>query len=85
MTSVAASKEDFIFRDMGDAGSEIVSKDGNGETATKKRNEDFFKELDKDRIARNCEYAALVSLLEPEGELYNMGFVDVSHRFPKCT
>jgi hypothetical protein len=52
-------------------------------TATKKKNEDFFKELDKDRNEKNCEYAILVSLLEPESELYNTGIVDVSHRFPK--
>ncbi len=52
-------------------------------TATKKRNEDFFKELDKDRKEKGCEYAILVSLLEPESELYNTGIVDVSHRYPK--
>lgn len=82
------SKGDFIFRDMDDAASEIVSimfemKNENDETATKKRNEDFFKELDKDRSAKGCEYAVLVSLLEPESELYNTGIVDVSHRYPK--
>ncbi|WP_282097773.1 MULTISPECIES: DUF2130 domain-containing protein [Brucella] len=84
----SGSKGDFIFRDMDDAGSEIVSiifemKNENDETSTKKRNEDFLKELDKDRCAKNCEYAVLVSLLEPESELYNTGIVDVSHRFPK--
>lgn len=82
------SKGDFIFRDLDDAGSEIVSimfemKNENDETATKKRNEDFLKELDKDRSAKGCEYAVLVSLLEPESELYNTGIIDVSHRYPK--
>ncbi|MEN4966850.1 DUF2130 domain-containing protein [Brucella intermedia] len=82
------SKGDFIFRDMDEAASEIVSimfemKNENDETATKKKNEDFFKELDKDRNAKGCEYAVLVSLLEPERELYNTGIVDVSHRYPK--
>ncbi len=82
------SKGDFIFRDMDDAGSEIVSimfemKNENDETATKKKNEDFLKELDKDRSAKGCEYAVLVSLLEPENELYNTGIIDVSHRYPK--
>lgn len=82
------SKGDFIFRDMDDTGSEIVSimfemKNENDETATKKKNEDFLKELDKDRNAKGCEYAVLVSLLEPESELYNTGIIDVSHRYPK--
>ncbi|MFK4822841.1 DUF2130 domain-containing protein [Ochrobactrum quorumnocens] len=82
------SKGDFIFRDIEDAGSEIVSimfemKNENDETATKKKNEDFFKELDKDRASKGCEYAVLVSLLEPESELYNTGIVDVSHRYSK--
>ena len=82
------SKGDFIFRDIHDGGSEIVSimfemKNENDETATKKKNEDFFKELDKDRNAKGCEYAVLVSLLEPESELYNTGIVDVSHRYQK--
>jgi hypothetical protein len=58
-------------------------KNENDETATRKRNEDFFKELDKDRTTKGCEYAVLVSLLEPESELYNTGIVDVSHRYPK--
>ena len=84
----SGSKGDFIFRDIEDAGSEIVSimfemKNENDETATKKKNEDFFKELDKDRNAKGCEYAVLVSLLEPESELYNTGIVDVSHRYTK--
>ncbi|MEJ5021130.1 DUF2130 domain-containing protein [Ochrobactrum vermis] len=82
------SKGDFIFRDTDDAGSDIVSimfemKNESHETATKKKNEDFFKELDKDRSAKACEYAVLVSLLEPESELYNTGIIDVSHRYPK--
>ncbi|RLL74511.1 DUF2130 domain-containing protein [Ochrobactrum soli] len=84
----SGSKGDFIFRDMDDAGTEIVSimfemKNENDETATKKKNEDFLKELDKDRCAKGCEYAVLVSLLEPESELYNTGIIDVSHRYPK--
>jgi hypothetical protein len=58
-------------------------KNENDTTATKKRNEDFLKELDKDRNEKNCEYAVLVSLLEPDSELYNTGIVDVSHRYPK--
>lgn len=82
------SKGDFIFRDVDEAGTESVSimfemKNESDATATKKRNEDFLKELDKDRTEKGCEYAVLVSLLEPENELYNSGIVDVSHRFPK--
>ena len=82
------SKGDYIFRDVDESGSEIVSimfemKNESDETATKKRNEDFLKELDKDRTEKACEYAVLVSLLEPESELYNSGIVDVSHRYPK--
>jgi hypothetical protein len=82
------SKGDYIFREADDAGTEIVSimfemKNENDQTATKKKNEDFLKELDKDRSEKNCEYAVLVSLLEPDSELYNSGIVDVSHRFPK--
>ena len=82
------SKGDYIFRDMDDAGTEIVSimfemKNEGDETATKKKNEDFFKELDKDRTEKECEYAVLVSLLEPDSELYNAGIVDVFHRYPK--
>lgn len=84
----AGSKGDYIFRDLDDAGTEIVSimfdmKNAGDETATKKKNEDFLKELDKDRAEKKCEYAILVSLLEPDNELYNTGIVDVSHRFPK--
>jgi hypothetical protein len=82
------SKGDYIFRDFDEAGNEIVSimfemKNESDRTATKQRNEDFFKELDKDRREKNCEYAVLVSLLEPENELYNTGIVDVFHRYPK--
>jgi hypothetical protein len=82
------SKGDYIFRDLDDAGTEIVSimfemKNENDATATKKKNEDFLKELDKDRNAKSCEYAVLVSMLEPDSELYNTGIVDVSHRFAK--
>ncbi|MEO0437722.1 MAG: DUF2130 domain-containing protein [Pseudomonadota bacterium] len=84
----SGSKGDFIFRDEDEAGTEIVSimfemKNENDGTATKKKNQDFFKELDKDRNEKGCEYAVLVSLLEPDSELYNTGIVDVSHRFPK--
>ena len=82
------SKGDYIFRDRDEAGIESVSimfemKNENDETATKKKNEDFFKELDKDRNEKQCEYAVLVSLLEPDSELYNSGIVDVSHRYQK--
>ena len=82
------SKGDYIFRESDDAGNEVVSimfemKNESDTTATKKRNEDFFKELDKDRTEKGCEYAILVTLLEPDNELYNSGIVDVSHRFPK--
>ncbi len=82
------SKGDYIFRDSDESGAEIVSimfemKNESDETVTKKRNEDFLKELDKDRTEKACEYAVLVSLLEPESELYNSGIVDVSHRYPK--
>ncbi|MBV8624048.1 MAG: DUF2130 domain-containing protein [Herbaspirillum sp.] len=84
----SGSKGDYIFRDTDEAGTEIISimfemKNESDETATKKKNEDFLKELDKDRIEKKCEYAVLVSLLEPENELYNGGIVDVSHRYPK--
>ena len=84
----SGSKGDYIFRDIGEEGTEIVSimfdmKNENSETVTKKKNEEFFKELDKDRNEKKCEYAVLVSLIEPESELYNSGIVDVSYRFPK--
>ncbi|WP_077037047.1 DUF2130 domain-containing protein [Pelomonas sp. KK5] len=84
----SGSKGDYIFRDTDEAGTEIVSimfemKNEADRTATKNRNEDFLKELDKDRSEKGCEYAVLVSLLEPENELYNSGIVDVFHRYPK--
>lgn len=84
----AGSKGDYIFRDADDQANEIVSimfemKNESDTTASKKKNEDFLKELDKDRQQKGCEYAVLVSLLEPESELYNSGIVDVAHRFPK--
>jgi len=82
------SKGDYIFRDSDETGTEIVSimfemKNESDTTATKKKNEDFLKELDKDRTEKGCEYAVLVSLLEPDSELYNTGIVDVFHRYPK--
>lgn len=82
------SKGDYIFRDSNEAGTEIVSimfemKNESDRTATKNKNEDFLKELDKDRTEKGCEYAVLVSLLEPDSELYNTGIVDVFHRYPK--
>lgn len=82
------SKGDYIFRDSDEGGTEIVSimfemKNESDTTATKKRNEDFLKELDRDRTEKGCEYAVLVSLLEPDSELYNTGIVDVFHRYPK--
>ncbi|HCI52225.1 MAG TPA: DUF2130 domain-containing protein [Gallionella sp.] len=82
------SKGDYVFRDSDEAGTEIVSimfemKNESDETAAKKKNEDFLKELDKDRAEKGCEYAVLVSLLEPDSELYNTGIVDVFHRYPK--
>ncbi len=84
----SGSKGDYIFRDTDEVGTEIVSimfemKNENDHTATKNRNEDFLKELDKDRTEKGCEYAVLVSLLEPDSELYNTGIVDVFHRYPK--
>lgn len=84
----SGSKGDFIFRDLDDGGTEIVSimfemKNENDTTATKSRNEDFLKELDKDRNEKGCEYAVLVSLLEADNEFYNTGIVDVSYRYPK--
>ncbi|MEA4948242.1 MAG: DUF2130 domain-containing protein, partial [Petrimonas sp.] len=82
------SKGDYIFRESDNAGTEFISimfemKNESDETATKKKNEDFVKELDKDRSEKRCEYAILVSLLEPNNELYNGGIVDVSYRYPK--
>jgi hypothetical protein len=82
------SKGDFIFRENTEDGVELVSimfemKNEADETKTKHKNEDFFKELDKDRREKNCEYAVLVSTLEMENEYYNTGIVDVSYRYPK--
>lgn len=82
------SKGDYIFRDFEDDGTEILSimfemKNESETTATKRKNEDFFKELDKDRKEKKCEYAVLVTLLEGDSELYNSGIVDVSHKYPK--
>ena len=84
----SGSKGDYIFRDFDTKKNEIISimfemKNEVDTTATKKKNEDFLKELDKDRREKTCEYAVLVSLLEPDNELYNSGIVDVSHRFNK--
>jgi hypothetical protein len=82
------SMGDFVFLDRDQVGTEVISimfemKNEADTTATKKKNEDFLKELDKDRNEKGCEYAVLVSLLEAENELYNSGIVDVSHRYPK--
>ena len=82
------SKGDYIYRELDENGIEIISimfemKNENDKTATKHKNEDFLRELDKDRNEKNCEYAVLVSMLEPENELYNTGIVDKSHRYPK--
>jgi hypothetical protein len=84
----SGSKGDYIFRDRDEAGTEIVSimfemKNESDTSASKKKNEDFLKELDKDRTEKGCEYAVLVTLLEPDSELYNTGIVDVFHRYPK--
>lgn len=82
------SKGDYILKDFDESGTEIVSimfemKNEDDRTSNKNKNEDFLKELDKDRNEKGCEYAVLVSLLESESELYNVGIVDVFHRFPK--
>lgn len=82
------SKGDYIFRDYDENGDEVVSimfemKNENDTTANKKKNKDFFKELDKDRREKKCEYAVLVTMLEAEDELYNSGIVDVSHKYEK--
>ena len=84
----SGSKGDFIYRETDEQGNEIISimfemKNEGDETTNKKRNEDFLKELDKDRLEKKCEYAVLVSLLEADSELYNGGIVDVSHKHPK--
>ncbi|MDO4526519.1 MAG: DUF2130 domain-containing protein [Candidatus Saccharibacteria bacterium] len=86
--SDTGSKGDYIFREEDENGTEIISimfemKNENETTATKHKNEDFLKELDKDRQEKRCEYAVLVSLLEADNELYNTGIVDVSYRYPK--
>ena len=86
--SSSGNKGDFIYKETDGSGNEIISimfemKNENDETATKKRNEDFFAKLDKDRKEKKCEYAVLVSLLETENEFYNTGIVDVSHKFEK--
>lgn len=86
--SKTGSKGDFIYREADQDGNEFISimfemKNEGDETATKKRNEDFFKELDKDRNEKGCEYAVMVTLLEADSELYNSGIVDVSHKYPK--
>ncbi|MEO7983175.1 MAG: DUF2130 domain-containing protein [Bacteroidota bacterium] len=86
--SSSGSKGDYIYKETDEAGNEIISimfemKNEGDETAAKKKNEDFLKELDKDRSEKKCEYAVLVSLLEADNELYNTGIVDVSHKFPK--
>ena len=85
---VEGTKGDFVFRDFTNEGAEFISimfemKNEADETATKHKNEDFFKKLDEDRRKKNCEYAVLVSLLEADSELYNTGIVDVSYRYPK--
>ena len=85
---VDGSKGDYIFRESDDGDVEFVSimfemKNEADATKTKKKNEDFLKELDKDRRAKGCEYAVLVSLLETDNDLYNNGIVDMSHKYPK--
>lgn len=82
------SKGDYVFREMSESGAELISimfemKNESDTTATKKRNEDFLAELHKDRTEKKCEYAVLVSLLEPDSEVFNAGIVDVSHHHPK--
>lgn len=86
--SKTGSKGDYIYRETDEAGNEIISimfemKNEGDETATKKKNEDFLRELDKDRTEKKCEYAVLVTLLEADNELYNTGIVDVSYKYPK--
>lgn len=86
--SKSGSKGDYIYKETDDLGNEIISimfemKNEGDETTTKKKNEDFFKELDKDRTEKKCEYAVLVTLLETDNELYNTGIVDVSHKYEK--
>jgi hypothetical protein len=86
--SKTGSKGDYIYRENDDGGNEVISimfemKNEGDETATKKKNEDFLRELDKDRTEKKCEYAVLVSLLEADNELYNNGIVDMFHKYPK--
>jgi len=86
--SRGGTKGDYIYREVDEDGNEIISimfemKNENDETSTKKRNEDFFAKLDKDRVGKGCEYAVLVSLLESDNEFYNTGIVDVSYKYPK--
>jgi hypothetical protein len=86
--SKSGSKGDYIYKETDGAGNEIVSimfemKNEGDETASKKKNDDFLKELDKDRTEKKCEYAVLVSLLETDSEYYNSGIVDLSHKYPK--
>ena len=86
--ATSGSKGDYIFREFDENKTEVVSimfemKNESLNGTNKRKNEDFLKELDKDRRQKSCEYAVLVSLLEPDSELYNAGIVDVSHRFPK--
>jgi hypothetical protein len=86
--AATGSKGDYVYREKDESGNEIISimfemKNEGDETATKKKNEDFLRELDKDRTEKKCEYAVLVTLLESENELYNTGIVDVSYKHPK--
>ena len=86
--SSSGSKGDYIYKEIDESGNEIISimfemKNEADETVSKKKNEDFFKELNKDRTEKKCEYAVLVSLLEADNELYNSGIFDVSHKYPK--
>jgi len=86
--ATGGTKGDYIYRETDEEGNEIISimfemKNENDETATKKKNEDFFAKLDKDRRNKGCEYAVLVSLLEADNEFYNTGIVDVSHKYEK--
>lgn len=86
--SRSGSKGDYIYRETDESGNEIISimfemKNEGDQTATKHKNEDFLRELDKDRVEKRCEYAVLVTLLESDSELYNTGIVDMAHKFPK--
>jgi len=86
--SSSGTKGDYIYRESGDDGTEFISimfemKNEQEEGGAKKKNEDFFKKLHEDRIKKNCEYAVLVTMLEPENEFYNAGIVDVSYKYPK--